>query len=79
MDRKSISVDGNFFELGGHSLKAIQIVNSIAKHFEVKIKLVDFFENPSIQQQAKLININQWLNDENKPEEHLSAKTEIII
>ncbi|MBA4057527.1 MAG: hypothetical protein C0490_22620, partial [Marivirga sp.] len=58
--------------------KAIQIVNGIAKHFDIKIKLVDFFEYPTIQRQSKFIEVDQWLNEENDSAVRV-AKTENIV
>ncbi|WEA01642.1 non-ribosomal peptide synthetase [Mucilaginibacter sp. SJ] len=64
MDKETIGVDRNFFELGGHSLKVIQIVDHIRKEFSVALKIVDLFSNPTILQQAKLIEMEQWLTED---------------
>ncbi len=75
-DPKEISVAHNFLELGGHSLKAIQIANMIKKDFGVDIKLAEIFQRTTIQEQARFIDANQWLHDEEIQE---SDKLEINI
>ncbi|MBI9089225.1 MAG: amino acid adenylation domain-containing protein [Desulfobacterium sp.] len=50
-----VSVESPFFEIGGHSLKAVQIVSRVYKVFNVEIRLKDFFDHPTIRQQALLL------------------------
>jgi len=64
LKKEAISVESNFFEVGGHSLKAIQVVNSIKQTFSVSLKIGDVFTHPRIEQQAKLIEMEQWLSKE---------------
>ncbi|MDF2802807.1 MAG: amino acid adenylation domain protein [Anaerocolumna sp.] len=52
---EKIGVKDNFFELGGHSLKAMLLVSTILKIFEVEITLRKFFEMPTIEKQAEFI------------------------
>ncbi|MCP4217480.1 MAG: amino acid adenylation domain-containing protein, partial [bacterium] len=49
LESSRISIDADFFDLGGHSLKATVMVSRIHKLFQVKMSLVDFFENPTIR------------------------------
>lgn len=49
------SIEDNFFEVGGHSLKANQLIGRIYKEFKVEIRLGEFFDSPSIEQLAELI------------------------
>ncbi|XLS27831.1 amino acid adenylation domain-containing protein [Flavobacteriaceae bacterium M23B6Z8] len=39
----------DFFRLGGHSLKALKIVSYIEQHWQLKVPLKVFFENPTIK------------------------------
>jgi amino acid adenylation domain-containing protein len=55
LEKPAISVDSNFFHLGGHSLKALLLVSSIFKVFQVKIPLVEIFRAPFIKGLASLI------------------------
>jgi tyrocidine synthetase-3 len=50
-----ISIRDDFFKLGGHSLNAIVTVQAIYKKFNVKVSLVQFFENSTIEEIAKII------------------------
>lgn len=52
---RKVSVESPFFEIGGHSLKAIQMVSRIYKAFNTEIRLKDFFDHPTIRQQAILL------------------------
>ncbi len=52
---RKVSVESPFFEIGGHSLKAVQIVSRVYKAFNVEIRLKDFFDHPTIRQQAVLL------------------------
>ncbi|MCP4117659.1 MAG: amino acid adenylation domain-containing protein [Desulfobacteraceae bacterium] len=52
---EKVSVESPFFEIGGHSLKAVQIVSRVHKAFNVGIRLKDFFDHPTIRQQARLL------------------------
>jgi amino acid adenylation domain-containing protein/non-ribosomal peptide synthase protein (TIGR01720 family) len=55
LQREQIGIHDNFFELGGHSLKAMQIVSSIHKKFDIKISLRDFFNSPTIVAQSSMV------------------------
>lgn len=51
----NIKIEENFFELGGHSLSASRILSQIQKQFRKKIELSDFYQAPTINQLASLI------------------------
>lgn len=55
LGRKTIRIDDNFFHLGGQSIKAIQLIHSIYKRFQVKTDVRTIFENPTIQAQSDII------------------------
>jgi amino acid adenylation domain-containing protein len=50
-----IGVQDNFFELGGHSLLASYLMTQIKQQFDKEIPLVTFFQNPTIEQLATII------------------------
>lgn len=49
------SVHMSFFELGGHSLSATKAVSHIKDQLGVEITLVEFFENASVSQLARIL------------------------
>lgn len=51
----SVGIHDNFFELGGHSLMAARITAKISQRIEKKISLNDFYQAPTIEQLAELI------------------------
>jgi len=50
-----IGITDNFFELGGHSLKATRLIGNIHKTFQVRLDLKQLFSNPTLKEQARLI------------------------
>ena len=55
MNKDIISIDGNFFKLGGHSLKAAVLITMIHKILDVKLKMSEIFEMPTIRQLGEYI------------------------
>ena len=53
---KRISTNDTFHSLGGNSLSIMKLIGKFYKEFNVRISLNDFFNNPTIITQAKLIN-----------------------
>ena len=51
----SVDPQSNFFSLGGHSLLAIQCLARLRDKLTIRMSLSDFFENPTIAEQAALI------------------------
>ena len=39
----------NFFEIGGHSILAIQIASRLSEIFMVDVRIMDIFNNPTIE------------------------------
>ena len=52
---EQIGIQDNFFELGGHSLIAMQLVSRVRADFDLEIGLRDFFQRPTIEELAKMI------------------------
>ncbi|MBE0458636.1 non-ribosomal peptide synthetase [Pseudoalteromonas prydzensis] len=55
LGRDQIGVDDNFFALGGHSLAAVKLESHINKHFNRALSIADIYSQPTIAEQAKLI------------------------
>lgn len=49
----------SFMDLGGHSLQAIRIVNRLAERAGVRLKMADFFADPTVSGLARLIGPGQ--------------------
>ena len=47
--------DSNFFALGGHSLMALQCLSALREQTKTVVSLKEFFENPTVAQQAALV------------------------
>nr|WP_315248565.1 non-ribosomal peptide synthetase [uncultured Flavobacterium sp.] len=58
-----IGTADSFFELGGHSLKASVIIHRILVELKIVVKLVDFFNNPTINSLTNFILLNNMTND----------------
>lgn len=56
-----ISVGDDFFELGGNSLLAAQLFASIEQKYKKKLPLSTLFTAPTIQEQANLIIMEDWI------------------
>ena len=50
-----VDPQSNFFSLGGHSLLAIQCLARLRDKLLIRMSLSDFFENPTVAEQAALI------------------------
>lgn len=55
LNYSSIDQCDNFFNLGGSSLQVATLVMDIEKHFDIKISIIELYENPTLQQLAQLI------------------------
>ena len=52
---EAIQVTENFFERGGNSLNVMTLIAEIHREFDVRISLGEIFNQPTIEQQAKII------------------------
>ncbi|MDQ1290073.1 MAG: hypothetical protein QG622_3639, partial [Actinomycetota bacterium] len=50
-----VGVRDDFFALGGHSLIAASVVARIERECEVRVSLRRFFENPTVEESARLV------------------------
>jgi amino acid adenylation domain-containing protein len=50
-----IGIRDNFFDLGGNSLLALRLVPQVEKAFKKNLPLATFFQNPTIEQLAKIL------------------------
>jgi amino acid adenylation domain-containing protein len=55
LSEPEIDPSSNFFALGGQSLVAIQYLSRLRDKVQVILSLSDFFENPTVKQQAELV------------------------
>jgi amino acid adenylation domain-containing protein len=56
LQAERVGVRDNFFELGGHSLLATRLLSRIRNAFEVQITMQEFFDRPTIEDLAELLN-----------------------
>lgn len=57
-----IDLDADFFELGGDSLKAMSMINTLHKKFNVEIPVMYFMEKPTIMDIIEKIENTHWVN-----------------
>lgn len=62
-ENDEIELQSNFYELGGDSLRAVSLINSIFKKFNVKIPIQFFLEEPTIKSLIKEIEERSWINN----------------
>jgi acyl carrier protein len=55
LQRPAIGIDDNFFALGGHSLLMIQVTARISRELNVELPVQQFFDHPTIAQQAEVV------------------------
>ena len=71
-----LSVTTSFFELGGHSLLLVRLLSAIEQQTEVKLELVQIFDNATIREMAKLVDYYQSAG---QLEELISNETEMEL
>lgn len=55
LKRSQIQLTDNYFKLGGDSLQAMQIISRMKDVFQIEIKFMDFYRNPSIYELSRLL------------------------
>src|SRR5690606_40801263 len=68
MDEEKISVSDDFFDLGGNSLIAIQLLTAINKNYGIQLELQEVFKLKTIGGLSELIDLELWVNDDEKKE-----------
>jgi amino acid adenylation domain-containing protein len=53
--KKEIGIHCHFFEMGGNSLNVMMLNARIHKEFDITISMEEIFDNPTIEEQAKVI------------------------
>ncbi len=75
LDPALIGVNHHFFELGGNSLTCTLLNNLLSQEFGTTFSLEEIFERPTVREQAKLINLRDWVNQD----DHIGEAEELII
>ncbi|GAA4115508.1 surfactin non-ribosomal peptide synthetase SrfAB [Aquimarina addita] len=68
IDEDKIGVLDDFFMLGGNSLIAIQLLTAINKNYGILLELQEVFRLKTIRGLSELIELDLWVNDDNKKE-----------
>ena len=55
LDLKQVSLRDNFFDLGGYSMLAARVITEINKTLKVHLTLPTFFQNPTIEYLARVL------------------------
>jgi amino acid adenylation domain-containing protein len=58
LDLEKIGIKDNFFNLGGDSIKSVGLVSLINEEFNIKLKVVDLYQNETVEKFA--IKINEY-------------------
>ena len=56
LDLQNIGLDDDFFVLGGHSLNVIRLMSRLQERLGIRLKMADFFENPTVTGMVSVIN-----------------------
>lgn len=73
-----VDPQSNFFALGGHSLLAMQCLALLRDKLPIRISLTDFFENPTVAQQAALIRSRLRPDDMSSADATVSWEQELL-
>lgn len=55
LDRTDLGVRDRFLDVGGDSMLAMRLLARVAEALDLDISIVDFFDRPTVEQQAKLV------------------------
>ena len=55
LDLKQVSLRDNFFDLGGYSILAVRVITEINKTLKVHVNIATFFQNPTIEYLARVL------------------------
>ena len=65
---ENVGVDTDFFSLGGHSILVTQLMDRIRGEYDAQVTVASFFENPTIENLAKMIEDQRGNEDEDREE-----------
>lgn len=57
LEVQEISIDDSFFNLGGNSLSMMNLTTILSRKFEKNVRLVDLFNNPTVEEMARLLDL----------------------
>lgn len=63
LGKDRIGIKDNFFELGGNSLNAIRILSKVRAEFEIDMKIMEVFNNATIEFLSQEITRKRWARD----------------
>ena len=55
LNLEQVGTQDNFFDLGGHSLLALRVIGEINKTLKVQLPVLAFFQNPTIERLAEVL------------------------
>jgi amino acid adenylation domain-containing protein len=61
-----IDIQANFFALGGHSLQATRLITKVHKLLNYKLSISEFFQNPTIEGMARILQKEKEDDKENQ-------------
>ncbi|HTH83251.1 MAG TPA: amino acid adenylation domain-containing protein [Mucilaginibacter sp.] len=61
----SFSIEDDFFDLGGHSLLAVKMMSALEKHTGKRLPLAVLFENSTVKQLARKIQVSSDKTEDN--------------
>ncbi|MBF6476466.1 MULTISPECIES: phosphopantetheine-binding protein [Nocardia] len=47
LDRPAVDMSDDFFRVGGNSLLAARLIQQLQAAFDIRLKLIDFFDDPT--------------------------------
>lgn len=56
---EELSIDDNFFEIGGNSMKAFQLLSVLNTSLDLELKIISFFQYPTVRTLAQSISERQ--------------------
>jgi acyl carrier protein len=64
LEKNKIGIEDDFFSLGGNSIRAMRVISELQKHFDIKLELTNFFEDPTVSGIAIEISNHLWQKEE---------------
>ena len=64
-DEAELSIEDSFFELNGNSLLAARLIFNVCAEFDIKVELIDFYQNSSIADISQIVSRLTMIHDAN--------------